>query len=211
MDKSLQFLRSAIPPWVLIVGGFIWGAFADAIRAWVLDKIMHVEFIGPLLLVAVGTLWLYYVKQPRFEIVCEPSVHPFRQEWDDAGGHQTLFRVGVHNKSRYKGVNKATVQITSIDPFAMQCIPARLLLMNEDPSVREFFLPASGTQYVDVVQQSQPSGDAFLWHVVKNQPIQLPATHSFTVQITAFGDNTDAVSKNFQIVKQGTAFAFRPI
>jgi len=57
---------------------------------------------------------------------------------------------------------------------------------------------------------SHPSGDAFLWNIVKNQPLQLPTTHSFKMEITAYGDNTDAVSKTFQVVKQGTVFAFKP-
>jgi hypothetical protein len=103
------------------------------------------------------------------------------------------------------------VQITLIDPFEMLCIPARLLLMNEDPSAREFFLPASGTQYVDVIQQSQPSGDAYLWHIVKNQSIKLKAAGNFSIEITTYGDNADSVSQYFDIVKEGTVFALKAV
>ena len=51
-------------------------------------------------------------------------------------------------------VYSAEVLLTKTEPYMIPCIPARLLLMNEVKSVREFFLPPDGIQYVDVIQQS---------------------------------------------------------
>jgi len=38
---------------------------------------------------------LFLLKAPCIDIVCYSSHHPYRQEWDDSGGHQILFRVDI--------------------------------------------------------------------------------------------------------------------
>lgn len=213
MRKSWNTFLASAPPFGLVAVGFIWAGVVDQARGWALAKMVATPYMVPMVFVLAGIAWFAYshLRPPVMEIVCEPSHHPFRQEWDDDGGHQILFRIGIRNRSRHRAVNKAVVQITLINPFDMLCIPARLLLMNEDPSAREFFLPASGTQYVDLIQQSQPSGDAFLWHIVKNQPIKLKAAGNFKVDVTAYGDNADSASQRFDVVKEGTVFALKPI
>ncbi len=172
---------------------------------------MLTPYLIPVLLIATSAVWFFYIigRPPRVEIFCDPSRHPFRQEWDDNGGHQILFRIGVKNVSKFTAVNRAQVLVTGSDPFMMRCIPARLLLMNEDRSARDFFLPPDATQYVDVLQQSQPSGDLLLWHTVCNQEIRIhPGNYIITT--TVYGANTEAISKRFSISQQGTVFALIP-
>ena len=204
--------RYPIPQAFVIIAALVWAAISDHARDWALVKLMAQPYLAPFLLLAFGCLWLIYWKTrpPRFDIVCEPSHHPYRQEWDAPSGlgHQILFRVGIKNLSTTKAINKAEVVLTSTDPFAIPCIPAPLRLMNEEESVRSFFLPPNGIKYVDVIQQSQPNGNLILWHGVQSQPKQI-TPKDYSITITAFGDNAEALSKRFDIVRQGGAFALK--
>jgi hypothetical protein len=42
-----------------------------------------------------GIAWFVLLQAPCIDIVCYSSHHPYRQEWDDSGGHQILFRVDI--------------------------------------------------------------------------------------------------------------------
>lgn len=163
----------------------------------------------PYLLIVGGFLWaiLLVLRGPTLQIVCEPTHEPYKHEWDDAAGHHILFRIEVKNLSQFKGINRAYVRAEKIDPYTSPVIPARLMVMN-DRDAKEFFIPAGGSQFVDIVQQTQGK-DICLWHIVPNFPNKIDPK-DYTITISAYGDNAKPKHRKFTYKKDGAVWALRP-
>lgn len=179
-------------PIVTSILGLVLGGYIDKTRDWALAKAMLTPYLLPALLVSVSLLWFFWsiYRPPRLEIICDASRHPFRQPFTVKGEHFTLLRVAVHNRSKFRAVERAEVKLTTAQPFMMDWVPARLRLMNEPETVREFFLAPDGIQYVDVAQYGHQK-NLWLWHTVPNQDGRIE-WKDYDITITVYGDNTDA-------------------
>ena len=142
------------------------------------------ELLGTLC-AAYDALWASSAPPRDIEILHEIGT-PYRQEWHDDGGCQTLFRVAVVNYSDSIHLEGVSARLTKISP-AIHGVPFGLRIMNRPETVHEFSLRPGATEYIDVVQQSRPSGLMYLWHTVPHLPKDIP-TQSYDFEITVFAN-----------------------
>ena len=142
-----------------------------------------------------------YSRQSQLRITSGDG-EPYQQRWDDHGGHQTLWRLRIKNRSDSQALEQVSIAVSSMTPWAIQGIPAKMRIRNQLESVQHVDVPPGGEEFFDIIQQSQPSGALLLWHIVPGLDKHI-ATQPYDLTITAFAKNSPPRTVKCRITCEG--------
>lgn len=130
---------------------------------------------------------------------------PFVQEteYEHIGGtieRGKLFRVGVKSTTS-QTVEDVQVRLEETDPHSLDCLPAPLHIMNDNPPSggqfqTEFRLNAGETVYLDVAGNALGGTSIFISHAVPRVPNMIPEGR-YRLTILAHGRNAAPRKKEF--------------
>jgi hypothetical protein len=155
--------------------------------------------------------------KPKLEILWKPGEETYVMPYPEGSSNPTRHhRVCIKNTSTLNAVDDIVVTLDKLVPYVLNCVPCPLRLTNNilmepnvDPKKESFPLNAGGRQFIDVFEHNPGAPNFSIWHTVVPQiPTHVPAReYKLTIGVTA--RNAPAISKNFEIFKNGAVWDMR--
>jgi hypothetical protein len=152
---------------------------------------------------------------PTLAILWEPTEPEYRYEYTLPPDPtvNVHFRVCILNVSK-TSVSNIRVTLDALNPRELPCVPCRLRLMNNvlpaQTPIDTFSLNPGERQFIDVMAQA-PNGSKFwIWHTVDPISVVVPAQR-YALTILATSQNAPAVSRSFELVKDGLFWSMKAV
>jgi len=116
-------------------------------------------------------------------------------------------RICVVNRSETAKITNVQVQLKSLTPHELPCVPCCLRLMNDltrgdQRFIETFDLKPGESRFVDVMAQDPDDTKLWIWHTVRGIPEVVPA-QPYVLTVAVTGDNASGDEKQFQLFKNG--------
>jgi hypothetical protein len=155
-------------------------------------------------------------KLPDLEIRWKPGelkyFFPYMNPPGNPPGFNLQYRMCVVNNSDHRLTN-VRVALDKLVPDTLPCVPCNLTLMNdhkETPSTTFSLAPNGGYEFIDLMLQWPEGSEFWILHVVKPISQKVPAmAYSMTIRVDA--DNSDSISRNFELVRNGPLWNLMPV
>lgn len=154
---------------------------------------------------------------PKLEILWSPGEQTYVMSYPAGSQNPSVhYRICIVNTSIAHAVNDIVVTLDRLAPYALDCVPCRLRLMNNiypgsAPLIERFNLNPGDRQFVDFMEQKSGSPAFNIWHTVVPQiTVQVPAQdYQLTIRVTS--SNAPPVSKDFELFNNGALWGMREV